>query len=498
MKTNNRKQNQLIQYITKTALKDLVYLRQLLDHTEDQQSNSLDFQVIVQSGHCLANTKMGDLITAKKDVDKLVSLIRDHPNEIHDDIQSFAYNEIGYFYYTIDDFTQAMRFKSYALDIAKSEISKLIAERNMIELLLMEKRAEASDMIRIAKAIKQKGLFADYVMTQLKLGNYYLRENAFEDAKHCFDKGTRIAKKHQLHYPNLSIQISLGVMYKRQKEFKKAIRILTPLTQDHKTIFGKIAATANLAQIEKVTGNYYGAITLAKTAVKLAKENRCFSHTPLFYHFLGEIYKKYLNQTEKALYYYKLGYETVMELVDVGITLEGERLNVVKYYNAFLEKSWVDLKERSSIQTHFDFALHKPWKEIQALFQFHLLIAHRDRHQFVEHLLKHLDMKHPTYYAIQNRLKKAGYTIPGIKEPIHQVMRDTLNQPLMDYILNHVYNISWKKANQQFERDVFQFLYQSYGSNRRQMESILKISYPNICLKMKDLNQNRHIMHLQE
>ena len=278
-------------------------------------------------------------------------------------------------------------------------------------------------------------------------------------------------------------------MYIRQKKFKKAIRILTPLAQDHITTFGKIVATANLAQIEKVTGNYYGAITLAKMAVKLAKEKRCFSHTPIFYHFIGEIYKKYLNQTEKALYYYKLGYDAVMELVDVGITLEGERLNVVKYYNKFLEKSWVDLKEKSNIQTHFDFALHKPWKEIQTLFQFHLLIAHRDRHQFVDHLLNQLDMKPPTYYAIQNRLKKAGFIVPGIKEPITPEMRDTLNHPLMDYILNHVYTISWKKANKQFERDVFQFLFHAYGSNRRQMESILKISYPNICIKMNNVGK---------
>jgi len=109
-----------------------------------------------------------------------------------------------------------------------------------------------------------------------------------------------------------------------------------------------------------------------------------------------------------------------------------------------------------------------------------------------------VDMRPSTFFSLKKRLRPRGLILPQIKDRLKPMDEAVKNDALVQYIKGYLMEKGWKDANKQFENDIFSFLFQAYGSNRKRMETILKISYPNICLKMKDLNQNRHIMHLQE
>ncbi|MFQ6678666.1 MAG: hypothetical protein ACE5D0_10175, partial [Fidelibacterota bacterium] len=154
--------------------------------------------------------------------------------------------------------------------------------------------------------------------------------------------------------------------------------------------------------------------------------------------------------------------------------------------------------DEKPMESLFQFALGKPWKEIYNSFQYHLMMEHLIQTDVREVFFRRLNMKPSTYFSAKNRLKNEGYDIPNIKDKIKEYADKYKEDSLQLYIKRYLMDFGWKEANKRFEQDMFRYLFQQYGFQRRRLEKILQISYPNVWMKINELsdsNENTMAMY---
>jgi len=167
--------------------------------------------------------------------------------------------------------------------------------------------------------------------------------------------------------------------------------------------------------------------------------------------------------------------------------LNGYRKKAMGSYVTYLEKLNYRKIEGKAVENPFHFALGKEWREIRDIFQYHLIMHHKNQSISRETFLSELGMKSSTYYTLQGKLKKRGFVIPGIKETNISVPEEMAIEPLNHYIRNTLSRLNWEEANHRFEKDIFLYLYQQCGFQKNRLGAALNLSAPIIRAKTDDI-----------
>lgn len=474
----------LIDYYNEVGFYDLEKLKFLkgefrLDNIED-----VGTQVLVLTGLGKQYILEGKIDEAYKVFIKAKSILLFNISNIHTDIIAFFYFEYSQLFIVFND-KKGRKYIEKALTYVKSK--RLFTQINYISFKYSPHTKDEkyiSDLISQVDQLKQVGKYSIYIMGLFRIGIAFKNINDYMNASQYFGIALKESKKYGLNHIGYNIRNSIGHLYILQNQLNKAITYLNIHKNDTESYTTRTLMIENIAYAYYLMRDYATASEEFLDAYNLAKINGVIQQLPIQCYYLGKCYDQ-LNQPRQALAYYKLGFENTNEQLKMGFSYTGDRKLAVEAYIQYLEKVAYSKFKDSPTEDVFQFALGKAWKEITHLFQYHLLTVHIRRVNQNEDLFKTLEMKESTFFAIKSRLAKHSFTLPNMKEvskpfdPVHKV------DPLILYIENNLMNFDWKEAHKRFEKDIFRFLYQQYGFQKKRLEDVLELSYSSVWAKMK-------------
>ena len=126
------------------------------------------------------------------------------------------------------------------------------------------------------------------------------------------------------------------------------------------------------------------------------------------------------------------------------------------------------------------------WKQINDVFQFHLIQKHLESGIIISDLPAKLDLKTSTYYAIKRRLSQRGFDFESIPSKVPVKLQNHELVALNSYV-GGLIELTWSEANEQFEKEIIEYLFKQVGYQKTKLAEELDISYPTVLQKTKSL-----------
>ncbi|NQV43161.1 MAG: hypothetical protein HQ506_12495 [Candidatus Marinimicrobia bacterium] len=346
---------------------------------------------------------------------------------------------------------------------------------------------EVSDIMSVVQKLEQYELWTLACIGYRQAAIVSRKKNDYKSAYRFFDEALSIAFRMRYDMNIKQIQNSLGYTLFSEKRLDDAECEYLKITPSG--MYDPIIPILheNLALLAKAKSDIHGCVSHMEKAIEVSTKLDSIPHVPGEYLYLGKIYETHYKDLDRAEHYYKMGYDYAMRYASHGISLIGDRIDVVNAYVNIINKKHGPKTPKSS--NAFAFSNGLPWKDIKDIFHHQLICYHHEKQQNSKAMAAKLSMPASTLYSVQERLKKRGYQLPE-KSPSSPAE----NHSLCNYMEEHK-DISWEEINTIFEREIIHYLYEKYGYNKQRMAQILKLSYPSIITKTRELTQvNEHLL----
>ena len=341
---------------------------------------------------------------------------------------------------------------------------------------------------KIANRLEKEQIFFLSHFAGREIGLAYEAEKDFSKAEQQFRLVKKAADGHGLHYLSQLTSKSLGYNLYLQERYHESLEVLEETLQRVDSHYLRSLLLECIALSNFGLDNENAGLQALEEALSCSLNNYVVTKIAEEALYLGNRYLTKHQDIKKAAYYYQLGYQESLKHADYGLPLRGDRLEVVKTYVQFLRNHLPATFEDTPKHLFFDFSLGKSWQQIKDLFHYNLVMYHRIHTGKTGPILKHLGIPPTTYYSLQNRLKSRGILFPKSKAREDQLPDDQFIESLQRYIDLHAAK-DWETINDQFEQDLFGFLYQYYGYNKQRLGSMLDLSYSVIISKTRRLTQ---------
>jgi len=477
----------LIDYFNEAGLYNLDALKNITKGLQFDNIEDIGTKALVLTGMGKQYILEGKMQLSYEVFQKAKSIVKENENNLHTDIIAYFYYEYTQIFSIFKDEHNVRRNLTKALHYAKSDI--LISQINYVNA--RHNRKIKNDnyfniLLSCVNRLKDKGKYATYIFGLFRIGVQYARDDDHINAKYYYKTALKESINNGLKKIESNIHNSFGYLLIREGKLSEGIKYLKNYKDNVESFSTQTLMIENIAYAYYLMGDYATSIDGFLEAYNLAKINGVIQQLPIQCYYLGECYDK-LDKPHQALSYYKLGYDHAKEQLKMGFSYSGERPMVMEAYTQYLEKIAYTKFKEAPTENVFHFAIGKSWKEITHLFQYHLLMVHLQRVIQSEDLYKTLEIKESTFFAIKARLAKQNYLIPPIREISKSFDATHKINSFVLYIENNLMNLSWKEAHKRFEKDIFRFLYQKYGFQKRRLEDVLELSYPSVWAKVKRL-----------
>ncbi len=472
-----------LDYLNQVGFFNLEELHPLYKQSSPEQIDDIRLKVIMMAGIGKNLSLEGDFIEAKRIFDSALELAESKPEVVNGDFIAFIYYELCLFFRMVSDLPSSKRYAILARQYAKTTNLRLLINYQFATF-----KAESEINLKIDKlnyySYEFHKLKMHYMeaLVMTRLGIIYEGKKDWKNADSYFRKGLKIAKEKNIYHVENMINNSIGYTYANKGEYDKALDVLNTALENVKSFYNRTLMLENIGYVYYRKLDYKLASEKYLEAYNYAKAHNVISQLPEECFFLGDCYEQ-MGNVQQALMYYKLGYDHAFYQVAEGFGLNGFRKKAMTTYLTYLERMNYRKFDGKSMENPFEFSLGKEWREIRDIFQYHLIMHHKNKAYSRETFLSGLKMKSSTYYTLQNKLKKQGYKIPGIKEPNKPIPEDVAIETLNLYIRNNLEHLSWEDANKRFEKDIFLYLYRQYGFQKNRLGSALNLSQPIIRAK---------------
>jgi tetratricopeptide (TPR) repeat protein len=269
-------------------------------------------------------------------------------------------------------------------------------------------------------------------------------------------------------------------------KIKEAQELFSGLIQSADSRYLRSTILENLTLTYNAEQKYEQAAEYLSQAIEHSQKYDILSQLPDECLFLGDLYREKLQQPELATYYYEIGSRAALKMAEHGFSLKGDRLDVV---NRFENRPKVGYSLPESLTPkaeRFAFADGLTWKQINDLFQFHLIKSHLESGMAIADLPEKLELKSSTYYAIKRRLNQHGY---NLSDDLTTAQLKSKHAVSLKSYVNGFQELSWSQANQRFEKEIIEYLFKQVGYHKNKLADELGVSYPTILQKTKSLGQ---------
>lgn len=327
-------------------------------------------------------------------------------------------------------------------------------------------------------------VFATYVLGKFYLGEIHRKKKDFTASETYLKEAHDLAIQYNYGYIQYLIKNSIGLLMMAREQYDEALSCFESIRNFTNGFFILSLANENIAAVYYHLGQYDSAVTYCYAALNISIDNDVLTRVPGQAVFLGDMYRRKLNQPEKARFFYRLAFEKSLSYSELGLPLSGQRLIAVKRYMRFLE-SHTGLQLNSAGKPGvFEFTAGKTWQEISDIFKYNLICFYKLRCSTRSDVVKGLKMTASAYASNHTRLALKGFILPALKQSSEQSTQPNYRMELQEFIAG-MKDRSWTSAVETFEKEVLETLFEKYRNNKSRLSGALKFSYPNLLKKLK-------------
>ncbi len=348
---------------------------------------------------------------------------------------------------------------------------------------------DISKLIKYVDRFKFENLVVMHIIGLQRLGNLIRdRRNLGESEKH-YKEALNLAEMHDLQYLVWTIKNSIGLLLHKQKKFQAAVDFYEGFIDSVESHYLKSIVMKSLALKYRLVGREDEAIQLSKEGLEYSQTHGVISTVPTFAALIGDLIIKYTDTPQEAYHYYKIGYDESLRQQEAGLPITGPRLHAVKKYTEYLASYLPDDFNKSSVSNYFEWAHNRSWVNIQDLFHYNLFVYHFIHTGIGKATFKHLDMIAGTFYSLSKRMRDLrGISFPNLRDADMSLPQDLYFDKLQKYVQLHR-DKTFKAIGEQFENDIYEFLFKESGYNKKRLSESLDLSYSVVLQKTKAFTQ---------
>ena len=427
-------------------------IQMLVDQEADPELRAILFTGV---GRCLIHE--GDFIKGPKHFGYAYSLIR--PG--HRESRAFILLEMVAFMAIIGQYDLALIMLDHIPNLTRSEY--LLKLANYYWAVLKTRKGNF-DIIPTLRESLDYFLtvreFATAAYHYKNLGNAHRKSQNDTEALECYQQGLDISRQNHYRHIEAAIHHDVGMLYFHRGRHDQALVNMNLALDCADSHYMKSLTLGNIGLSLCRTSSWSEAEGYLQKSINIASSYGHSFLIPSIAYNLARCHEQ-LENHDLAFYFYKKGYEGSRELLNNHFTYAGYRKRVSERYIQILTDGWSGHTQQADIPD-LSFALDKTWKEIRSIFQGGVLDILINTSGTVRQAAEDLNISPRSIFDIRKR-SASFYTGPP--------------QEYISYLLKNNPGTDWKGINQIFEREVFAFLYNEYGHNKKELSRRLGLNY---------------------
>ena len=488
-----QKTNEWLEFISRLGLVSIEDARSVFLSGDYSQISDLDQKALYAAGRGKTLSLEGNLTDAKLTLDEAQVFAETSNAErgfpVKDEVLAYVNYERGVFFEKFGEYSSGLSLYRSAKRLAESISLHSVLDYQMSAHLLQVglggTTEESKTWIQFFRENKMQIM---HLVAMRRLAKYYRVKKEYSLARDLLVAADEYAVK--FDYPFLVEQIknSWGYLIFRMGEVEEARKVFQELMGGVQSRYLYATVLENQTLTYYGEGEYDAAVEYLGQAIDHSQKYDILSQIPDECLFMGDMQRDKLQHPEVATHYYEIGYHVALKMAEHGFSLKGDRLEVVQRFN---ERPKVGYSIPGSVGQQpepFSFALGKPWKQINDVFQYHLIQTHLDSGIAISDLPGKLDLKTSTYYAIKRRLSQHGFDFEGIPAKFPVKLQSDEISALNTYV-GGLTDLTWNQANEHFEKEIIEYLFKHVGYQKTKLAEELDLSYPTVLQKTKSLKR---------
>ncbi len=436
----------------------------------------------------------GNLLQAQSLLDEALHLAE---HELHSNEDTESANSLAYIHYEFGGLYRLLRSKDTALQqyTQAKQLTKSVKLNSLIEfqieLLALEigGKSATGRLIRMVEKFKSNNSVIMYIIGLHRLGLLMYNWRRYKEAEQYFKEALYLAENDELQYLVWTIKNSIGLLLYKQKKIVASVIHYESFIDSIESHYIKAIALKNLALRYRANGNEDKAIELCKEGLEYSQRYNVISVLPTYATLIGDLIVAYTETPHEAYHYYKLGYEESIRQEKSGVPLNGPRLQAVKKYVEYLASYLPKDFSRVAIAGYFEWTRGKSWVRIQDLFHYNLFVYHFIHTGIGKATFKQLSIKSSTFYSLAKRMRDLReISFPNFRDADLTLPPDLYIDALQKYVQLHREK-TFKKVSEQFEKDIYEFLFKENGYNKKRLSESLGLSYSVVLKKTKAITE---------
>ncbi len=483
--------NEWLEFISQLGLVSISDARQVFLSGDYTQLIDLSQKALYTAGRGKALSLEGNLIGSKMTFDEAQLLAETRNAEqgfaVKDEVLAYINYERAVFYEKYGESFNSLSLFRSAKRLVETQTLDSIIDYQLSAIQLQN--GTGSDVAQAHSWIDFFDKHDMHIMQLLahrRLAEYHRTQEEYNQAAKLLTNGLELSM--QFDYPFIAEQIknAHGYLLYSRGELKEARETFQSLRQ------GTLSKYLMSTVLENITLTYYdekeydASVQFLGQAIEYSQKYDILSQIPDECLFMGDMYREKLQNPEMATHYYEIGSTVALRIAEYGFSLRGDRLDVVKRFENRPKVGYSLPEPVKVLSEPFAFALDQTWKQINDLFQFQLLRTHIESGYNLSELPAKLDLKTSTYYAIKRRLNYQGYDFESVTPNLPHIPGKRDLSGLKSYV-HGLTDLSWSEANQQFEKEIIEYLFKQVGYRKTKLAEKLDVSYPTVLQKTKSL-----------
>ncbi|MBC8376867.1 MAG: tetratricopeptide repeat protein [FCB group bacterium] len=486
-----QKTNEWLEFISRLGLVSIEDARNVFLSGDYSQISDLDQKALFAAGRGKTLSLEGNLIGSKLTLDE-AQLFAETSNAergfpVKDEVLAYINYERGVFFEKFGEYHSGLSLYRSAKRLAESLTLHSVIDYQMAAHLLQVGAGSSIEEARYwIQFFREHKMQIMHLIAIRRLAKYHRVEKDYPKALDLLASGRDFAVKFDYPFMVEQIRNSYGYLLYSMGEIKEARKVFLELMEGVQSRYLYATVLKNLTLTYYDEAEYDAAVQYLGQAIEHSQKYEILSQIPDECLFMGDLQRDKLQHPEVATHYYEIGSQVAIKMAEHGFSLKGDRRGVV---HRFQERSKVGYSIPDSIGPRanpFSFALGQSWKQINDAFQFHLIQKHLDSGIVISELPGKLDLKTSTYYAIKRRLSQHGYDFDGTSEGLPIKLQSDETSALNAYI-SGLTDLTWSLANEQFEKEIIEYLFKQVGYQKTKLAEKLDISYPTVLQKTKSL-----------
>lgn len=322
--------------------------------------------------------------------------------------------------------------------------------------------------------------------TTHRQGIYQLEHGDFGAARENMEKALKITEANDFQYLRWNILNTIGLLIYKEESNSAAIQYFEEIIGRMDNNYFKAIVLNNLANRYFIANENQQALTHFQESLTISRENNITSQIPRLCFLLGKLFNERFQDRSQAYLYYRQSYEEIIAQSEFGIPIAKTRKKILKGFIDFMIESVPDGITQNFSRDLFRFAIDRPWEEIKDLFHYNLFIYHYLNTGVGDKTFAHLKVSGSTFYSLRIRLKSRGVEFPDFRKTDVTCDDKYFINTLQTYIGIHR-SETWTQINQRFEREMYNYLFKSYGYNKKALAEKLELAYTGVLVKAKRL-----------